>query len=50
MGVVLIITAIILYALAISLNVLNFTWFNGCGMNTLINIINLISVIAITIV
>ncbi|EAR88825.1 TMS membrane protein/tumor differentially protein (macronuclear) [Tetrahymena thermophila SB210] len=50
MAPVLIGTAVVLYGLTITLVVLNFIWFNGCGLNTFINVANLILVIAITVV
>lgn len=50
MAYTLIITSVILYGLAITLIVLNFIWFNGCGMNTFINVTNLVLCIVVTVV
>lgn len=50
MSSVLLFTAIILYGLTLTLIILNFVWFNGCGLNTFLNIANLVIIIAFTVV
>jgi len=47
---ILIATAAILYIGAIVFNIFNFIWFSGCGFNTFINVLNVVIMIAITIV
>lgn len=41
---------IILYGLTITLIILNFVWFTGCGFNVFVNVANAIIVIAVTVV
>ena len=50
MGCMLIGATLVLYGLTITLIVLNFVWFTGCGFNVFINIANAIVVIAVTVV
>ena len=50
MAYALIIAAVVLYGLSITLSVLNFIWFNGCGMNTFINVTNIVLCIIVTVV
>jgi len=47
---ILIVTAFLLYALSITLSILNFTWFEPCGLNVSVNIVNIILIVGITIV
>ena len=48
MAALLIGAAIVLYGLTITLIVLNFIWFTGCGFNIFFNIANALIVIAAT--
>ncbi|KAL4493646.1 hypothetical protein ABPG72_004139 [Tetrahymena utriculariae] len=45
---VLVFTSLILYGLAISLNVLTFIWFKGCSTNTAISSVNIVILVVIT--
>ena len=47
---VLILTAILLYAGCITLQVFNFIWFDGCTSNTLVNVVNSILIVLIAVV
>lgn len=45
---ILIITTIVLYGGALTLNVFNFMWFSGCGANIFMNIFTIILIVGAT--
>lgn len=47
---ILIITALLLYSGAFTLNAYNFIWFGTCGLNIFMNVFTIVLIIAITVV
>lgn len=45
---ILILTTAILYGCAMTLNIFNFIWFSGCGVNIFMNIFTIILIIGST--
>mgnify|MGYP001810177225 CR=1 FL=1 len=41
-------TTVTLYGVAITLNIYNFIWFSGCGVNIFMNVFTLILIIGFT--
>ena len=45
---VLIITTTVLYGGALTLNIFNFIWFSGCGVNIVMNIFTILLIVGAT--